>query len=91
MPYTFGRIKIENLEKLKSNFNNPEAINKRKASGAKSWKMFCVDGKPDEVAVLMEWDSLDGARKFLESKELREAQSKAGVIETSEEYFLEEV
>ena len=89
MSYTFGRIKVESFDKWNFAFNDPKGVNSRKAAGAKSWKIFRVEGKPNEIAILMEWDSLDNARKFLESKELRETQAKAGVI-ALEEHFLEE-
>jgi heme-degrading monooxygenase HmoA len=38
--------------------------------------------------VIMEWDSLDRARQFAQSAELREAMQKAGVIGRPEVSFL---
>jgi len=91
MSYTFGIMKIESFDKLVSSFNDPEAVNRREAAIFKSSKIFRVEGKPDEVAFLIEWANLDNARKFIESKELRETMQRSGVIETFERHYLEEV
>ena len=46
--------------------------------------------KVEDYVLLFEWDSLDNARRFLESEELRQAMKKAGVSGQPDVHFLKE-
>ena len=46
---------------------------------------------PNELVILLEWDSLENARRFADVDELREAMQRAGVTDRPDVYFLEEV
>jgi heme-degrading monooxygenase HmoA len=46
---------------------------------------------PNELVILLEWDSLDNARQFANVDELREAMQRAGVADQPDVYFLEEI
>ena len=41
--------------------------------------------------IILEWDSLENARRFATSDHLREAMQRAGVADDPDVYFLEEV
>ncbi|MCE5254411.1 MAG: hypothetical protein LLG45_09465 [Actinomycetia bacterium] len=46
---------------------------RRKMLGSKSGKVFRSLDAPDEIFVLFEWDSVEGARKFADGLETHEA------------------
>jgi len=46
---------------------------------------------PNELVVLLEWDSLESARQFAKADELGEAMQRTGVADEPEIYFLEEL
>jgi heme-degrading monooxygenase HmoA len=46
---------------------------------------------PNELLILLEWDSLENARRFANVDDLREAMQQAGVADQPDVYFLEEV
>lgn len=91
MPYILARIKVEDYTKWKSGFGSPESAATRKANGAKSYQIFCTEDDPNHLVVLIEWDTLDNARKYYQSDKFREAQKNAGVTGPPEMYFLKEV
>jgi hypothetical protein len=43
------------------------------------------------VLILFEWDSLDGARQFVSSEELRDTMKDAGVADQPDFFFIEKV
>ena len=90
MPYTLGIFKVEDYAKWKSGFDSEDSIAMRKASGMKSYQLFQTEDDPNNIVILVEWDNLDTARKFLQSDELQEALQRSGVPQI-ERYFLEEV
>jgi len=46
---------------------------------------------PNELVILLEWDSVENARRFANADDLREAMQRAGVADQPDVYFLEEV
>jgi heme-degrading monooxygenase HmoA len=46
---------------------------------------------PNELVILLEWDSVENARQFAIADELREAMQRAGVADQPDVYFLEEI
>lgn len=89
MAYMVIRHKVKDYDAWKVGFDN--AIGIRKAGGEKSFRIFQLVDDRNDVVALFEWDSLDNARKFSGSAELREAMEKAGVSEEPKVNFLEEV
>jgi heme-degrading monooxygenase HmoA len=51
----------------------------RKSFGSKGCQIFQDAENPKEITVLMEWDTLENARKFTGASSLRAAMQKAGV------------
>jgi heme-degrading monooxygenase HmoA len=52
-------------------------------------RLYRNSQNPNEIIVFFEWDTIDNARKFAESADLRETMEKAGVIGKPDIYFLE--
>ena len=46
---------------------------------------------PNELVILLEWDSSENARHFVNADETREAMQRAGVADRPDVYVLEEV
>jgi heme-degrading monooxygenase HmoA len=63
----------------------------RQANGSRGGWLFRAAGTPNEVLVLLEWDDLERARLFVDSDDLREAMTRAGVAGEPNIWFLEEV
>ncbi|UCB52975.1 MAG: antibiotic biosynthesis monooxygenase [Candidatus Zixiibacteriota bacterium] len=89
MAYMVIRHKVKDYDAWKVGFDN--AIDIRKAGGEKSFRIFQLVDDRNDVVAIFEWDSLDNAKKFVDSPELREAMEKAGVSEEPKVNFLEEV
>jgi heme-degrading monooxygenase HmoA len=62
----------------------------RQEQGSDKSMVFRNADDPGEVIILTEWDSLDSARSYAQSPDLREGMQRAGVIERPDVYFLEE-
>lgn len=89
MPYSLSRLKIEDYAKWKPVFDQLSGA--RKASGgAKKGILFRDADNPNDITILIEWDNLENAHKFIESDDVKKALKKSGVIK-SDFYFLNEV
>jgi heme-degrading monooxygenase HmoA len=89
MPYSLAKLKIEDYAKWKPVFDQISAA--RKASGgAKSGILFQDTENPNDVIILIEWDNLENARKFIQSEDVKKALKKSGTVK-SDFYFLNEV
>jgi heme-degrading monooxygenase HmoA len=53
----------------------------RKDFGSKGDQIFKNEGDDTDVCVYIEWDTMENANKFRESKEIREAMQKGGVVD----------
>jgi len=65
-------------------------IDTRKAGGEKTYQILHTDNDRNNLVTLFEWDSLENAKKFTSSSELKEAMGNAGVVDHPDIYFLEE-
>src|SRR6266704_856001 len=81
MPYTVGRVKVEDYDKFRQNFFSEGANALRQAHGARDSRLFRSSSDPKEIIVLGEWDDLENASRFFQSNELREQQQRVGVVE----------
>lgn len=89
MPYSLARIKVEDYAKWKIAFDQLSVA--RKASGGVKKGILLRDAdNPNDITILIEWDNLDNARKFIQSEVVKKSLKESGVIK-SDFYFLNEV
>jgi heme-degrading monooxygenase HmoA len=89
MPYMMIRHKVADFARWKPVFDQHGAT--RAANGSKGGQLFRSAGDPNEVVILFEWDTHENARKFTQSDDLRAAMKRAGVADTPDLYFLDQV
>lgn len=89
MPYVLIRSKVKDYDKWKTIFD--EHATTRKTSGSKGGRLFRNDEDPNELVIVFKWDSIENARKFAQSEELKKRMLRAGVIDKPDMYFLEEI
>jgi heme-degrading monooxygenase HmoA len=82
MPYLLVRHKVEDYERYGAT---------RERSGSKGGWILRNAEDPNELVILLEWDSLENARRFANADDLREAMQRARVADEPDVYFLEEV
>ena len=87
MPYILVRHKVNDYDAWKSGFDDHSAT--RKAAGSKGGHLFRTADDPNNLVILMEWDSLDNAQAFASSDDLRETMQRVGVVDRPDIYFLE--
>ena len=68
-----------------------EHASTRKAAGSKGGRLFRSADDPNELVAIFEWDSLENARKFVGSDDLRQAMEQAGVTGPPDILFLDQV
>ena len=88
MVYVFIRSKVKDFEKWKPIFDE-HAID-RKDGGSQGGRLFRNADDPNETFIIFKWDTIENARKFTGSEELKERMQKAGVVDKPDIYFLEE-
>ena len=79
MPYMMARAMIEDYAKFREVFDGAEEM--RKSAGVLSSKVYQSVDDPNEVIIEMEFPTVDAAKAFQGSQELREAQQRAGLKE----------
>lgn len=88
MAYMFVRHSVQDYEAWKSVFDSVADLRRR--SGEKSYQILRQENDSKELVALFEWDSLENARKYAASPELKEGMQRAGVTGKPEILFLEE-
>ncbi len=89
MPYVFIRHKVKDYDKWKPVFDEHSVF--RTEGGEKGGRLFDNIDDPNETIIIFKWDTIENARKFTESADLKKAMKKAGVADKPGIYFLEEV
>jgi len=89
MAYLLIRHKHKDYTKWKTVFDEHSVT--RNASGSKGARLFRNTDNPNEMVIIFEWDSLEKAKKFAQSEDLKKTMQRAGVIDKPDIYFLEEV
>ncbi len=89
MPFVLVRHKLKNFKKWKPVYDAHGTT--RKAGGSRGARLLRNLDKPKEVVILLKWNRLDRARKFVKSRDLRATMKRAGVLGKPEISFLEEV
>jgi heme-degrading monooxygenase HmoA len=87
MPRLLARLKISDYARFKPVFEQISAVRKR--YGSKGGVLLRDADNPNEMTVLLEWDNLENARKYVQSDELKKALQTGGV--KANFYFLDEV
>jgi heme-degrading monooxygenase HmoA len=88
MPNLLVRHKVEDYAVWKPGYDAHGAA--RKAAGCQGTTVFRSADDPNTVVVLLEWNTLENARQFAQSDELRETMQRLGVIDQPDIYFLNE-
>lgn len=89
MSHFLIRHKVEDYAKWKPVFDSDSG--NRQKHGSKGGRLFRNADNPNEVIILWDWESLEQARQFTQSPELKQKMHDAGVADRSDIYFLEEV
>jgi heme-degrading monooxygenase HmoA len=89
MAYILVHHKVENSGKWKPVFDEHGSF--RAENGSKGGKVYRSTTDPNDLFVLLEWESLEGIQKFAQSDSLKEAMKEAGVVGMPEVHILEEV
>jgi quinol monooxygenase YgiN len=89
MVHVLIKHKVKDYDKWKSVFD--EHSDSRKAGGEKGARLFHNVDKPNDIVIILEWDSIENAKKFYESDDLKKVMKDAGVLMKPYIYFLEEV
>ncbi|WP_340820309.1 hypothetical protein [Methanolobus sp. WCC4] len=89
MVYVLIRHVVEDFSKWKPGFD--EHGSTRKTSGSKGGMLFRTSDDPNSLAILLEWDTIENARKFTGSAELKQKMEEVGVISKPEIIFLDKI
>lgn len=89
MPHFIVRHKVEDFARWKPIFDAHSAT--RQASGSRGGLLFRNADNPSELIIVWDWESLDQARQFAQSADLRDKMQAAGVADRPDIYFLEEI
>ncbi|MDA1189330.1 MAG: cyclase [Chloroflexi bacterium] len=87
MAHVLIKHPVEDYAKWKKAYDAHAAM--RKQAGSKGSQVFRNSENPSEVTILFEWGSVEQARKFNASADLKEAMQKAGVKGMPEFTYLE--
>jgi heme-degrading monooxygenase HmoA len=90
MPYLLVRHKVEDYERWKPVFDHDHGATRARRGSKGGWILRNADD-PNELVILLEWDSVENARHFADADELQDAMRRAGVADQPDVYFLEEV
>jgi heme-degrading monooxygenase HmoA len=89
MVYLFIKHKVKDFDKWKTVFDKNASV--RETGGSQGGRLFRNTENPNETIIILEWNSIENAKKFAGSEDLKKAMEKAGVDGKPEIYFLEEV
>lgn len=89
MSHLIVHHKVENFDKWKPFFDDHELF--RKQNGSLGNKVFQCKNDPNEVFVLLEWDNLTNANRFIQSEQTKSIMKEAGVVGIPSVYFVEEI
>ena len=87
MPWTHVRHRVEDYNTWKEVFDGLSELKMR--YGWKRYRIFQVAGDRNDLLVMDEFESLEQARSFLESKDLKNALRLGGVVGAPEMSLLQ--
>jgi heme-degrading monooxygenase HmoA len=88
MAYMMVRHNVKDYAAWKSVFDSVSDLRRR--NGEQSYQILRQNNGANSLVALFEWDTLDNARKYAASPELKAAMERAGVTGKPEILFLEE-
>lgn len=88
MPNILVRHKVQDYAKWRAAYDEHGAT--RKAAGCEGTHVFQTSADPNEVVVMLRWDTAENAQKFVESPNLREVMQSAGVVGQPDIVFLDD-
>src|ERR1700687_5981537 len=77
MVHVLVRHKVADYNRWKQAFDSH--LNMRKHAGETAFRVFHTVDDPRDVVLFFDWESVEQARKFMNSDELRKAMQQAGV------------
>jgi heme-degrading monooxygenase HmoA len=80
--------KVADFNRWKETFDGH--LTTRKSAGEIECRLFQSVEDPRDVTLLLDWDSVEHARRFMNSDELRSAMQQAGVLGTPEVKFVQD-
>lgn len=83
------RHTVEDFEQWKAGFDDHDST--RTEFGQLGYQLYQGSEDPNEVVVLLYWDSTENAVRFMEESDLAEVMEEAGVVGEPEILFLDEV
>jgi len=89
MPTMMVHHQVSDFAKWKPFFDRDET--RRKSGGSKGSQVFQNHENPNDVFILFEWDTLENAKKFGTSADLKKIMEQAGVTGQPHIHFLQEV
>ena len=89
MVHTLVRHKVADFNRWKQAFDS--YLPTRQRGGETAFRVFHAVDDPHDVVVFCDWDSLERARKFMNSDDLRKAMQQAGVEGAPEVQYIEDV
>lgn len=88
MVHVLVRHKVSDYSRWKEAFDSH--LNTRKRFGELGFRLFHAADDPRDIFVLLDWQTVEEARKFMNSEELRNAMERAGVVGSPEIQYLED-
>lgn len=88
MIHVLVRHKVADYHRWKEVFDSHLTI--RKHAGETGFRLFQSVDDPRDVVLLLDWESVDEARKFMASDELRKRMQEAGVVGAPEVQYVED-
>jgi len=88
MVHVLVRHKVADYTRWKQAFDSH--LSTRKRAGETGFRLFHNMEDPRDIVLLLDWASVEEARKFMTSEELKDAMQKAGVQGAPEVQYLED-
>src|SRR5580704_13696496 len=88
MVHVMIRHKVADFGKWKQAFD--AHLNKRMGAGETGCRLFHSIDDPRDVTLLLDWESVDSARRFMTSEDLRSAMKNAGVVGDARVHYLQD-
>jgi hypothetical protein len=87
MATLFVRHTVADFARWRKGYDEFDA--KRRSMGVTGDGVYQLDGNPNDITLYHEFASMDAAKAFAASSELREAMTSAGVVGTPDIWFVQ--
>ena len=88
MVHVLVRHKVAEYSRWKEQFDSH--LNTRKHAGETGCRLFQSVDDPRDVVLISDWDSIEQARKFMGSDELKKKMQEAGVVGAPDVQYIED-